>query len=253
MVTMFGYDRAHPSSRAARREAGELEDLLLSTEVVEAFLTEIVDSAVAVVGGDVSAAVTLLRDGRPATLACSDARAARYDQAQYGHHEGPSLTAMRVREIVLIEDLAQGETFSEYRLRALALGVRSTLSVPLDARNHCVGVLNLYSRHAYAFGPSEQSEARRFADEASRVLSLTLRLAHDLEITAQLRAAVASRTVIDQAIGILMSQYRCDPDASSALLVAASRDRKVTLGAVAAAITTAVSEKPSTNGHHFRV
>ncbi|HEY8722218.1 GAF and ANTAR domain-containing protein [Pengzhenrongella sp.] len=250
---MFGYDWAHPSNRAARRAARELEDLFFSTEVVEDFLTEIVNSAVAVVGGDVSAAVTLSRNGRPATLAYSDARAARYDQAQYSHHAGPSLTAMRVREIVLIEDLTRGETFSEYRLRALALGVRSALSVPLDARNHCVGVLNLYSRHAYAFGPSEQSEVRRFADEVSRVLSLTLRLAHDIEITAQLRAAVASRTVIDQAIGIVMSQYQCDPDVASALLAAASRDRKVTLGAVAADITTAVSEKPPTNGHHFRV
>jgi len=237
-----------PTSSPAR----ELQELLLATEDVENFLQNLIELAVTTIGGNISAGVTVARDGRPATVASSDARAAQYDEVQYGHDEGPCLTAMRACKTVLIEDLASDQRFGAYRARALALGVRSSLSLPLDGGDHGIGALNLYSQRSYAFGPRAQAEARRFGEEASRALNLAFRLAHHLDVSDQLRAALTSRTVIDQTIGIIMGQNRCDADAAFAVLRTASQNRNVKLRVVAAEIVTAVSHRPPTAGHPFQ-
>ncbi|WP_165372685.1 GAF and ANTAR domain-containing protein [Pengzhenrongella frigida] len=236
---------------ASRHAAGELQDLVLASDNVEGFLQRLVEIAVAFLGGDISAGVTVSRYGHPVTVASSDRYASQFDEAQYGHNEGPCLTAMRSGNVVLIDDLASDERFSQYRPRALALGVRSSLSMPLDGGDHAIGALNLYSGKPHAFGPTEQGEAKRFADEASRALNLAVRFAQNVEITDQLRAALTSRTVIDQGIGIIMGQNRCDADAAFEILRTASQNRNIKLRTVAAEIVTAVGHKPPLGGHPF--
>lgn len=242
-----------PGSPDPPRDAvRELQDLLLATEGIEGFLQQLAGIAAAAIGNDISAGVTVARDGHPVTVASSDTHAAQCDEVQYGYNEGPCLTAMRAGTVVLIEDLAGDERFSQYRPRALALGVRSSLSMPLAGGEHAVGALNLYSRRAHAFGLAEQTEAKRFADEVSRALHLAVRLARHVEITEQLRGALVSRSVIDQAIGIIMAQNRCDAETAFAILRTASQNRNVKLREVAAEIITAVSRKPPTTGHAFQ-
>lgn len=249
---MFGPEpTAYPAGVGAA-PAHVLEELLLSTEDVEDFLQQLVGIAVTTIGGEISAGVTVARDGHPATVVSSDVHAARCDEVQYGHDEGPCLTAMRGRTVILVDDLAGEERFGKYRPHAFALGVRSSLSLPLDGGDHAVGALNLYSRHAYWFGAKQRAEATRFAAEASRGLHLLVRVAHHVEITDQLRAALTSRTVIDQAIGIIMGQNRCDADAAFAVLRTASQHRNAKLRTVAAEIIVAVSHQPPSGGHAFQ-
>lgn len=239
---MSDHDPAVASNGAARNPVRELQNLMLATDVVESFLQELVEFAVAAIGGEVSASVTVSRHGHPATVASSDARAAKFDEVQYHHDGGPCLTAMRTGEVVQTGDLALDERFRQYRPHALALGVRSSLSLPLDGGGSVVGALNVYSGRTHGFSPSEQADARRFADEASLALNLAVRLADHVEITEQLRASLSLRTTIDQTIGIIMFQKMCDADAAMAVLRTASLNRDVTLLVVAAEIVTAVSK-----------
>ena len=229
----------------------ELQRLALAAGDLEGFLDRLVRVAVSSLGGDISAAVTVERAGHPITVASSDEGAARCDEIQYCLDDGPCLTAMRTGAVVLIDDLASDRRFAEYRTLALAAGVRSSLSWPLAAGAHAVGALNLYSHRVRGFGPAEQGEAQWFSGEAARALDLAVRLAHDTEVTAQLRAALSSRTVIDQAIGILMGQSRCDADAAFVMLRAASQNRNLKLRTVAVEIVTTVGRKPPSSGHCF--
>ena len=219
-----------------RHPASELQEALLAAADIEAFLQQITDVA---------------RDGHPITVASSDGYAARLDEVQYERDEGPCRTAMRAGKNVLIDDLLTEERFPSYRPGALALGVRSSLSLPLQGGKHAVGALNLCSRRPCAFGPLEQEKAQGFANEASRTLSLAVRLADSTEITDQLRAALTSRTLIDKTIGIIMGQNRCTAEAAFAVLRSASQNRNVKLRDVAAEIITTVSTQPPQRGHTF--
>ena len=236
-----------------RHPASELQEALLAAADIEAFLQQITDVAVVAIGGGIAVGITVARDGHPITVASSDGYAARLDEVQYEHDEGPCRTAMRAGKNVLIDDLLTEERFPSYRPGALALGVRSSLSLPLPLQGgkHAVGALNLCSRRPCAFGPLEQEKAQGFANEASRTLSLAVRLADSTEVTDQLRAALTSRTLIDQTIGIIMGQNRCDADAAFAVLRSASQNRNVKLRDVAAEIITTVSTQPPQRGHAF--
>lgn len=184
------------------------------------------------------------RDGHPLTVASSDAEASRYDEVQYGHGQGPCLTSIRTGEVVVVADLTREERFGDYRPHALALGVRSAMSVPLSGGAGAVGALNLYSTRPHAFDRAEVEDAGRFADEASRALTMAVRLAQHAELSAQLQAALTSRAVIDQAIGVVMGQNRCGADEAFGILRTASQHRNVKLRTVAEEIVTAVSGAP---------
>lgn len=250
---MANHDSTAASTEPRRRPGNELQNRLLATEGVEGFLQWLVTIAVTTIGGDICAAVTLARDGRPVTLASSDQDAAQYGEMQYTRNEGPCLTAMHTGKVVLIEDLDRDERYNQYRPRALALGVRSSLSMPVDGEGHTLGALTLYSRHAHAFGPAEQLEAERFADEVSRALHLAVRRAGHVEIPEQRRTAPTSRTVIDRAIGIVMGQNRCDADTALGFLHATSQDRNVKLRVLAAEIITAVNNRARFIGEHVHL
>ncbi|WP_165372684.1 ANTAR domain-containing protein [Pengzhenrongella frigida] len=136
-----------------------------------------------------------------------------------------------------------------------AAGARRSgrLSVPLSDLDRATGSVTLYPRLLAGFGPVERGQAQRFADESSRVLSLALRLARGNEVTDQLSAELASRTVIDHALGIVMGQNRCDANVAFAILRAASQNRHVRLRVVAAEIASTVSRRPPAAGRGVRL
>jgi ANTAR domain len=77
------------------------------------------------------------------------------------------------------------------------------------------------------------------------------RYAAQAEDTAQLEQALSSRTVIDQALGILMAQQRCTSDDAFALLRAHPQNNNRKLHDVAADLITRVSGQPPGPGHNF--
>ena len=64
-------------------------------------------------------------------------------------------------------------------------------------------------------------------------------------MTEELRAALRSRTLIDQTLGIIMSQRACNADAAMAILSADSLDHDVELMVRAAQIFSAASTPPA--------
>jgi GAF domain-containing protein len=185
------------------------------------------------------------------TVASSDRRASLVDEIQYGHDEGPCLRALATGQVVLVDDLADDDRWGGYRMPALGHGVRSSLSLPLRADDALIGALNLYATGPRAFGPAEQLLGRRFAEEASRALELAVRLAERSELSAHLQAALASRAVIDQALGIIIGQNRCTVDEAFELLRSISQNRNVKLRDIAAEMVTAVSGQPPTDTPRF--
>jgi GAF domain-containing protein len=229
----------------------ELQQLLLETEDITGFLDELATLTVRVLPGELSCGITVRRDHQAITVASSDARASQVDEIQYGHHQGPCLHSLATGEEVLIDDLAADERWGDYQMPALGHGVRSSLSLPLRAEGQVIGALNIYASQPRAFGPPEQLLAGGFADEASRALALAVRIAERTEMSRHLQTALASRAVIDQALGILMGQNRCPAAEAFDILRTASQNRNVKLRDIAVQIVTAVSGQPPADERRF--
>jgi GAF domain-containing protein len=239
------------------RETGEdlaeelrgLQDALVNTKSVEQFLHEMAVLAARLVGSDLSCGMTMRSNGRPVTAACSDPVAAKVDAVQYDLDDGPCLHAMRAGVVVRIDDTADDDTangarWPEFERRAAAQGIRSCLALPLESEGSRVGALNLYARDASAFGPSEAQRAAHFAESASSALTIAIRLASYAALVEQLRSSLVSRTVIDQALGIVMARESCTHAHAMSILRSASQRSNVKLRDIASAIVTSVTGEP---------
>jgi GAF domain-containing protein len=163
---------------------------------------------------------------------------------QYGIDHGPCLSAMRTGEEIRVDELETDDRWRKYKPRALALGARSSLSIPLIAGDRSVGALNLYSREPRFFGEQNTRAAERFAQQASVAVAIAAQLATRAVLTDQLRASLASRSVIDQALGVIMAQQQCTAEEAFAILRRASQNRNIKVRQVAGGIVTGVSRKP---------
>lgn len=202
LATMSDCVEGTPVDEPQNYWVSQVQDLLLETEVVEGYLQESVSIVATVFGAQVSASVTFARQGRLVTVASTDVRAARLDEVQYSHLDGPCLAVLRTAVPILMNDLTADDRFDRYRPGALALGARSCFALPLPLREqNRVGSLNLYACESYRFGASERAEAAVFAETVSRALQLTMRLAHQVRTTKQLRAALGCHDQFDQIAG----------------------------------------------------
>lgn len=222
----------------------ELHAALVNAEGIEQFLHEMAVMAARLVGGDLSCAMTMRSGGRPVTVACTDPVAEKLDGVQYELDHGPCLHAMRDGRMVKIEDTADKTRWPQFERRAAAQGIRSCLALPLTCGGDRVGALNLYARRASAFGAEQARRAAAFAENASGALTLAIRLASYAALIEQLRSSLVSRTVIDQALGIVMARERCTQARAFAILSSASQNSNVKLHDIASAIVTSVSGEP---------
>jgi GAF domain-containing protein len=222
----------------------ELQAVLLGIESIDGFLRELAALAARTLGAGLSCGITLQPNGRPLTVASSDANAAQVDELQYGLDSGPCLTALRRSEQVRMDDVATDPRWRDYAVRALACGVRSSLSMPLVTAERSVGAFNLYSDAPEFFGEAETRLAERFAREATVAVGIAARLAAQAVLTDQLRASLASRAVIDQAIGVIMAQQRCTPAEAFAILRSASQNRNVKVHEIAEQLITGITGQP---------
>ena len=251
---MYGSARPPTADRSTPdlvQALSALQSLLLNAQGVEAFLTEMAKLAAAVVLPPAACGVTIRRDGRPLTVASSDERAEQVDEVQYGADQGPCLETLETGAVIDVADLAADARWEAYRPHALEHGVRSSLSFPLTVDGATVGALNLYGFVPEAFDAGARQHAETFAAQAAAALTMVLRNAAQAENSAQLEQALTSRTVIDQALGILMAQQRCTADQAFALLRAHSQNNNRKLREVAADLITRISGQTPVPGRGF--
>ncbi len=231
----------------------ELQGLLLSTSTLDDFLTHLVSVAARTLTGDGSVGLTLRSDGRLVTAASSEEVATRVDEVQSHQNEGPCLHAFATGAPVDVANLATETRFGAFTANALALGVRSVLSIPLIGPDgDAIGALSLYAFRPEAYGQADRERAEMFAGNAAGAVTVALRMADQTELSTNLRAALDSRAVIDQALGIVMGQQRCSVDEAFAILRAASQNRNLKIRGIAGEIVESVSGQPPPAQAHFR-
>lgn len=222
-----GHDRDHEFAR--------LHELLLSTNSFEGFLADLVQFAAGWTGHACSLTVRN-SPGSPYTAAGSDDRTVQLDERQYEGRQGPCLEALATGVPVLVADMAREVRWAPYPRQAVAMGVRSSMSYPLISGVDTLGALNMYAFTDVRVDDEVQARAVQLADRAAGVLAVALRMADSRQDNDNLRTALTSRSVIDQAMGVLMGQQRCTAQQAFDLLRATSQNRNLKLRDVAAGI-----------------
>ncbi|WP_442933761.1 ANTAR domain-containing protein [Micromonospora sp. CPCC 205556] len=139
---------------------------------------------------------------------------------------------------ISVPDMATEKRWPEWAEYAHSREVGSSLSVGLPIQEAVVGALNVYGGQAHAFDAEAIDVAERFAAYAA----VALANAHLYDTTAtlaeQMREAMRSRAVIEQAKGIIMGERRCSPEEAFALLSKISQDTNRKVRDVAAALVS---------------
>ncbi|WP_307544231.1 GAF and ANTAR domain-containing protein [Streptomyces sp. V3I8] len=226
--------------------------VLLSTDSLEEFLKMLADSALAMAAGAGGVGITLERHKRPLTVVSSGAGAPELDEAQYGQDDGPCLQALRQGEEVLVADMLEERRWGPYPAYAAACGTRSSLSLPIAAHTHTAGALNLYSPKASAFPNIDLTGLRKLAEQATGAIALAQCIADAQQYATDLQHAMESRTVIDQATGVIMGQQRCTADAAFALLRKASQHRNIKLRDLCQELITNIGGAPPADRRPLR-
>ncbi|WP_103349622.1 GAF and ANTAR domain-containing protein [Amycolatopsis sp. CA-128772] len=189
------------------------------------------------------ASITLLREGTPYTAAATGDRAHRVDQAQYEAGQGPCLEAARTGELQRVKVTEVAHRWPEFAAAAAGSSVVAYLSAPLVVDHQYHGSLNLYDTGGNSFGALDAALLDLYTSAAEGALRSTRRHQVARETMGQLRAALTSRAVIDQAKGILMALHCIPSDEAFELLVKASQEQNLKLREVAQNFVTAATQQ----------
>lgn len=200
-------------------------------------------------GASVDCALTLRRRKRTATIAGSSDEAVLLDQIEQALGKGPCVEALEVRRPVLLDDVTTDTSWPEYSHALAAHGRRSALGVPMDLGETSEAVLNFFAPTPGLFTEDVIAVASGFADVAGSTLRLAIRIESVERLNADLKAAMSSRTVIDMACGVIMSQNGCGHEQAFAILKQASSHRNEKIRAVAAEIINHLDRRVENTAH----
>jgi GAF domain-containing protein len=186
----------------------DLAGLVSGSSGLQGLLDKVAAYAAHGIPGADGAGVTLLRIEGPEhvveALAASHPFVSEIDEIQYVTvKEGPCITAALQRRTVRSGSLGGEKMWPRFGPRVGRLGVHSALSLPLLLPGQTVGAINVYAHGKDVFDEHAAELGELFATPAAVAVHNAQLLAQAVTLAMQLRTAMATRPVIDQAIGLL--------------------------------------------------
>jgi ANTAR domain len=228
-----------PRTYPAADITGHVEDLVLNCPDLTGFLEDLAGFCAdqqAYFSGNVSCGITVLRASGVPDLGGSDEATRRLEGVQSTNREGPALAAALDESMVLVPDLRAEGRWPSFIDAARRQRVLSVLALPVPLEGTAKAVMSFYSLRPHGFGREAIVSAHTLAADASKGLRLVLRIASLRESEHNLRTAMADRSPIDTAVGVIIGQERCTQDVALEWLFRASRSRKVGIVDLAAEI-----------------
>ncbi len=209
-------------------DLSELARDLHRTDDPDEVLREVVHAAMDLVPGAQAGSVTALVGGKHVVhKAESGQLPARVDAVMSEVDEGPCLSALRQRRIIRVDDMRREARWPRFAPRAADLGALSMLAFPMFVKEDSLSALNLYAEQAAAFTEESEHVGMLLAAHAAVAYSGAQR-------AENLLAAIETRDLIGQAVGLLMERYSIPADRSFDTLVRFSRQSNRKLRDVAA-------------------
>jgi GAF domain-containing protein len=222
----------------------ELSRVVLVDRTLTEVLTDITAIAAQGIPGAEASSITLLRADKAYTAAHYGEMALAADELQYEHGYGPCMDAGRGGVLLRVDDMRTEKRWPDYVEHVVtATPVRSSLSVPLPYQGATIGALNNYSTVPAAFA---SPESLRAGTDVAEVIAVAVANADAhaqlFDQARNMRVAMESRAVIEQAKGVLMAQRHVDAEQAFEILREASQRYNRKLRDIAAGIVESTVE-----------
>ncbi len=199
--------------------------------------------AVQQVNGCAAATATLWRDGEPAVVTSSHPEPPALIWIQLRAGRGPILDALASGDPVSCGDTLADEQWPEYSAAALALGVRSSLTLPYRGAPDSF-TLSLFAARPGVMDPAQIPLAELLVAFGGAALAAVSDYDEAQRTAVQLRDAADSRSLVDQAKGILMHALGCSADEALDRMRQVSQRNNMRTTEVAATIIGARAGQP---------
>ena len=194
---------------------------------------------IAVVFGVSGVGVVLVRQGRLSDVIATVEAIADLERLVVTREIGPCADALRSRQAVVVGDLTGGDLaqrWPEYVAQAEVGEIRAVTAVPMFAGERVLGVIGLYDGARHRWTDEELRAARIMANIASCYLVHVSETGQERETNEQLRTALTSRILIEQAKGVLAEARGIPVEEAFEVLRKHSRDHNARIHDVAAAV-----------------
>jgi GAF domain-containing protein len=199
-------------------------------------LHDLADQVTVVLGID-GAGVSVQDGDRLQFVTALDERSAALEGIQDADQAGPCVDAWRSGETVAVSDLRRSSHgWDRYERAARKVGVVAIAGIPMKYDNQRIGALDLYSTSPREWSDDDLESARILADIATSYVVHASELDRQRRLIEQLREALDSRIVIEQAKGILSAERQISVDAAFELLRRHARSNAASLRSVAEAV-----------------
>jgi GAF domain-containing protein len=220
----------------------ELGRMKLGERDLQAVLGRVAELARQTLPGVAGASVTLVESDRAFTAAFTGQLPLDLDETQYRDGFGPCLEVAQSAGIVTVPDMAAETRWPAFARQALAAGVHSSLSVALPLQETVLGALNIYATQPAVFGQDAIEMARTFAGYAAVAIANARLYQNTAALAEDMRRAMETRAVIEQAKGILIAQQHCTPEQAFELLTRLSQATHRKLRDCAADLVTSTGQ-----------
>lgn len=203
-----GAEQAEADAADLQASIAGLASLVTGSLGLDELLARVATFATNAIPGADGAGVTLLKvegtDHRVEALAASHQFVSEIDKIQYVIvGEGPCITAALEGRTVRSGSLGGEKMWPRFGPRVGRLGVHSALSLPLLLPDQVVGAINVYAHSKDVFDEHAAHLGELFAAPAAVAVHNAKVLTQARTLAAQLQKALATRPVIDQAIGLV--------------------------------------------------
>jgi GAF domain-containing protein len=227
-------DEMDVSVTDVRHALHELGRLRFGEMRVEDALKEIVQTTHTIFNVDGAGLMLADTEHHLRNAATSDSRFDDLEELQVRHGEGPCVAAFDNKELTGSQDLADDERWPLFSKAAVQRGVRAVLASPLPYNQDAVGVVAVLSEQARPWSPEGELALLAFTDLAALLIASMMQGEQQSELAAQLKGALNTRAVIEQAKGILVGQQGVAPHVAYEQLRARARAERRKLAAVSA-------------------
>jgi GAF domain-containing protein len=194
----------------------------------------------------VAAAGLLLTGGQGAlqVVAASSERTRLLELFQLQTDQGPCVDCFHTGQPVSVADLPSAGRWPRFAAAAAEVGFAAVHAVPMRLRTEVIGALNFFDTSPGALGAEKLRIGQALADVATIGLLQQRAIRRRDVVTEQLRTALNSRILIEQAKGVLAERLRMDVADAFTLLRSGARTHNRRLSELAQAIVDGTEHIP---------